>query len=207
MREIDELLIQVLPHAPSCPEPVAIRYLREAAIEIARKARNWAETDTISVAAPDYECLVPFEDAIVLSIEKAWFDGQALEPIDVKALDDLAGDWQAPGAATGTPRYLTQLRPDTVSVVPRATGTLRMRCVLAPSHTATTLPDFMIDQHGVEIGKGALGRILTHPNAEWANPQLGGLYLGEFQAILSRLHHKALKGQQNAPLRTKASFL
>lgn len=206
MRDIDELLVDVLPKAPSCPEPIAVQYLREAAIELATKARNWKETDTVSFAAPDYEQLVPFQDARILAIEAAWFEGQKLQPIDTSALDDLLPNWQDAEAAGGTPRYLTQLRPDTLSVAPRAIGVLKLRCILVPSAKATSLPDFMIDHHGIDIGKGALGRILTHPQAEWANPQLGGLYLGEFQAILARAHHKALKGQQNAPLRTKASL-
>lgn len=206
MREIDELLTEVLPLAPSCPEPIAIRYLREAAIEFATQARNWKATDTLAVAAPDYECLIPFEDARVLAIEEARFEGHRLQPIDTQALDELLPGWQAPDAAAGTPHYITQVRPGTITLAPRRAGPLWMRVVLVPSNRATTLPDFLLDEHGIEIGKGAIARVLTHPNGEWANPQLGGLYLAEFQAILARAHRKALKGQANAPLRTKASF-
>lgn len=206
MREIDELLTEVLPLAPSCPEPIAIRYLREAAIELASKARHWKQADTLTMLAPDFECLVPFEDARVLSIEEARFEGQRLDPIDSQELDRALPGWQGPEPLAGTPRYITQIHPGTITLAPRMAGNVWLRCVLVPSNHAMTLPDFLVENHGIEIGKGALARVLTHPNGEWSNPQLGGLYLAEFQAILARAHRKALKGQANAPLRTKASF-
>jgi hypothetical protein len=207
MREIDDLLPQVMPHAPSCPEPLAIRYLREAAIELATKAKCWKERDSFPASAPDYEVLIPYEDARVLEIENARFNGIKLEPIDATELDDKLPNWDDPTAEEATPRYVTQLQPGTIRLAPRMAGTLSLRLILVPSLKATQLPDFMIDEHGIEIGKGALGRMLLHPKGDWTNPQLGAMHLAEFQTILARAHRKALKGQQNAPIRTKASFV
>ncbi|SFV31356.1 hypothetical protein SAMN05216456_1315 [Devosia crocina] len=207
MRPLEDLLPRVLSMAPSCPSPIAEGYILEAAIELAGKALFWRETDSFDISAPDYEVLTPFPDATIVKIEDARFDGRKLEPIDPQRLDDELPGWQSADAPEGAPQFITQLRPGTVSVAPRTRGKLTLRCVLVPSIDARTLPDFMVTDHGIDIGKGAIARVLMHPKGEWANPQVGGLYLAEFQSILVRSHRKALKGQQNAPLRTKPSFL
>lgn len=206
MRDIDELLPQVLPYAPRCPEPTAIRFLREAAREVCKVSLLWRESDSFPVAAPDCEGVCTISDAAIERIESAFLDDRQLDPVTLPYLDSIEPGWRNAEDA-GTPAdFITQLGPNTVTIYPRATGTLKIGLVLVPSMTALMLPDFLLDQYGIEIGKGAAGRVLALPNPdnpEMVNPSLASALLGEFSAFLDRLRTGASRGQQHARRRTR----
>lgn len=210
MRDIDELLPQVLPYAPRVPEPTAIRFIRECAIEICTVGKQWRVTDSFPVMDPESEGLCTEPDAAIISIEAASLDGQKLKPATIAWLDANVDAWEsATVEEAGTAKYITQLTPNTVTVTPKATGMLSARFVLKPSLTATTLPDFLIDEHGIIIGKGAAGRILTMPrqdNPEEVVPQVGVGLLNEFNRFLDTLRTSASKGQQGAVRRSRATW-
>lgn len=205
VHDIDELLPEVLTYAPKCPEPLAFRFIREAAVEVCTRGKVWRESDEIEVDEPEGEILCTLPDASIIEIEWAALDSQELTPKTLAWLDCNVRGWQT-STETAPPRYITQLELNTVMIVPRATGTLKLRLVLKPSRTALTLPSTLIEHYGTDIGKGAAGRILTTPNAEWANPQLGAALVAEFQSRLDSLAVTAAKGQQGAPLRTKGRY-
>ncbi|MEG3807310.1 hypothetical protein DBT53_005940 [Aerococcus mictus] len=102
---------------------------------------------------------------------------------------------------------MTQSAPNTVTLFPKASGSLSLRLILLPSQDATTLPDFLVDQYAREIGWGAAGEILTTPNAEFANPQLGLDFRSRFEDRLNSLQVRAAKGQHGAPLRTRGRYM
>ena len=201
MRDIDDLLPQVMTFAKSVPEPVALRFIRQ----FCRRTRLWRASDQFQIAASDSEALCAIPDARVYEVHKAWLDDRPLEPRTIAWLDDNVFDWMDIEEA-GSGLYVTQTEPNTIRVVPRASGLLRLRLILEPSRDALTLPDFLIDDHGELIGKGAAGRIMLLPEPEYANPQLGAAYVQEFESKLGGEHIKATKGQQGARLRTKGSF-
>lgn len=203
--DIDEFLPDVKTYARACPDPVARRFIREAARELCQRGRVWRERDQFQVTAPDCEGICSFEDASIDRIEWAMLDETELDPKTPAWLDDWQSDW-ATTTEVGTARFITQFAPNRVTIVPKQTGLLQVRYALLPSRTAMTLPDFLLEQYGTEIGKGAAGRILVLPNTEYTNPQLGSAYVAEFKSLLDTLSIKAAKGQQNAPLRTKGQY-
>ncbi|GLQ09250.1 hypothetical protein GCM10007913_11820 [Devosia yakushimensis] len=207
MRDLDELLPKVMPLAPSCPEPVALRYLRNAAREFCATTKLWREWDTVVLTAPEFQALPTIPDARIIEIEEGRIDGgPKIEPRTVLWLDDHYPGW-ADETEAGPARFITQIQPNTISVYPRQAGTLKARLVLQPSDTALEIPDFLIEDHGEALGRGAAGRILLLPSTEYTNPQLGAAYVAEWQGILDRWQTKARKGQQGARLRTKGSYL
>lgn len=204
MRDIDDLLPQVLVYAPNCSDVLARRYIREAAREFCSKADIWTERDTVTIVDPEGECLCTVSDAEILKIKSAKLDGIELTPQSADWLDDNVTDWDT---AIGQARYITQIKPGAVLVAPRATGKLTMRVVLRPSIRALQLPDFLVDTYATEIGKGAAGRVLMHATDDGgANPALASALLGEFSSYLDSLPMKVARGQQGARPRTKGSF-
>lgn len=203
--DIDEFLPDVKTFARACPDPLARRFIREAARELCQRGRVWKERDEFDVTASNCEGVCSFEDASIDTIEWAMLDETELEPKTPAWLDDWQADW-ATTDEVGTARFITQLTPNSVAIVPKAAGRLQVRYALIPSRTAMTMPDFLLEQYGTEIAKGAAGRILVLPNTEYTNPQLGSAYVSEFKALLDSLSIKAAKGQQNAPLRTKGQY-
>lgn len=203
--DIDEFLPEVKTYARDCPDPVARRFIREAARELCKRGRVWRERDGFKVRTPECTALCSFEDASIDKIEWAMLDDTELTPQTPAWLDRWQPDWSTTNEI-GSPRFITQLSPNTLTVVPKASGQLKVRLVLLPSRTAMTLPEFLLEQYGTEIGKGAAGRILVLPGTEYTNPQLGSAYVAEFKSLLDKISVQAAKGQQNAPLRTKGYY-
>ncbi|MBD9539921.1 hypothetical protein IB276_10690 [Ensifer sp. ENS04] len=202
--DIDDFLPQVLLYAPNCADQVAYRFLRETAREFCQRTNCWRESDEVTITAPDCEGVSTASDAEIHLIQRAELDGVPLEPRTVAWLDANEPGWETSTDITQA-RYITQLQPNTVTVFPRAEGKLTMRVVLKPSLSALTLPGFLLDQWGTEIGKGAAGRVLLLPDSP--NPNLGVGLLQEFKDCLGAEAIRTAKGQQGARLRTKGSYL
>jgi hypothetical protein len=207
MIDIDDFLPQVLLYAPNCNDLVAHRFIRESAREWCERTKCWRENDEISIVAPECEGVTTFGDAEIVEIQRARMDDYFLEAKTIAWLDDHKPGWDM-DEDVAQPAYVTQIRPDTVSIYPRATGTLKVRFILKPSIRATTLPDFLLSQWGTEIGKGAAGKLLKVGSGDVAaNPAFAVDLLNEFETALNRQDIKVAKGQQGAPLRTKGRYL
>lgn len=204
MVDIDDFLPDLLRYAPDTSDLVAYRVIRSAARELCERLRLWRESDQFAIVAPRMEGISTFRDADIVSIEAAFLDGQKLEPKTVAWLDDNHPDWSLETTPQSQARYVTQLAPNTVTVYPGSPGDMKIRMILRPSRDALALPDFLLNDYQDEVGRGAAARVLTEPNSQ--NPQLGLDHRQWFAARLDELAIKAAKGQQGAPLRTKARY-
>ena len=185
MRDIDEFLPEMRTHCPMVPDPLAHRFIRSAAREFCKSTRIWREMDTITVTTPAAEGIVTISDAEIYEIERADFGDQKLEPITVHTLDMDRPMWRnevLDDDALGSPIYITQLYPDTITVVPKKTGTITAYFILIPSRSAFQLPEILLSQHAETIGKGAAAMALKTPGQEYTNPQLSIALMAEFNA-------------------------
>jgi hypothetical protein len=206
MVPIDDLLPEVLTHVPNCSDPVAFKYLREAAQDVCRQGMMWRENDAFPVADPDAEGVITNQDASIVRIARAKLGDVELEPVTVEWLDANQPGWTEATIDANPARYVTQLTPNTVAVAPRATGTLQIRLVLQPSRTAENVPDWLVEQYGILIGKGAAGKIMMLPDEAVADPARGAELGNEFMRKLDGIALKAQRGQQGARLRTRGRF-
>lgn len=204
MKDIDTLLPRVLRYAPACPEVLALSHLRDAGKAFCQRTKLWRMADAFTIPDTGEDILCAPQGSYILEIVAARLDGNKLEPVTASYLDAHQFGWRDDTESSGA-RWITQTEPDSVRVVPVQGGTLKFELVLAPSDDADQLPDFMVDQYAQAIANGAIGEILSTPS-DFANPQLGGAFVQRFEADLGRLSVSARKGQQNAPLRTRASF-
>lgn len=204
MRDIDDFLTEVLIYAPNCNEPLAHRMIREASRELCHNARLWRDSDSIQISKPGYSGICTIQDADIVEIEQAKFNGQNLTPVTKRWLDGFKCDW-VNDVQEGSSSYVTQLNPNTVTVYPFASGQLDLGLILQPSLTAQTLPDWLLDLHRSVIGQGAAGKALMVPG-ENANPQLGAALYSAFGSKIASIKTEFTKGQQGARLRTRGDY-
>lgn len=202
--DIDEFFPQVKTHAPSAPEPLIARYVREAAQELCHNARLWRQSERFALTAPECQGVLTDPDQSIVAIDNARLDDVALEPVTIAWLDDRHPGWDQRDDVAAA-RYITQIGPDRITVFPRQEGQLSVRLILKPSRTAETLPEFLLEHHDAAIAKGAAGRVLATPG-EWANPELAGAMLSEFERLKGSAKIAAAKGQQGGRLRTRGSY-
>jgi len=210
--DIDEALPEVMTYAPHVPEPLAIRYIREAAQHFCAETRLWREWEEFDITGDkEGDGISAIQDSKILEVEEAWLvtdDGEIdLDPVTPLQLDRNMPRWNVDYDTMGGPAcYVTQIQPNQVIVVPKASGILKARLVLAPSRKALTLPDFLIEDHAALIAKGAAANILLLPDAEFANPARGGDLRAEYASETGRMKSKAAKTQLKAKQRVRSSF-
>lgn len=212
MRDIDDFLPEVLIYAPNCAEPLALKFIREAARDLCHNARLWRDVSTVTLMAPDYEGINSSTDAEIVEIERAEMlddnggGSRQLVPVTMAWLNDNQPGWADDlESARGGGSYVFQINPNTVSVYPRQEGTLRLKLVLQPSLDAAVLPDWLYSLHRTVIGRGAAAKALITPS-EWANPQLGGVMHDAFTSNVASVRTEFTKGQQGARLRTRSNW-
>jgi hypothetical protein len=214
---LSKLLPLVIPYAPGCSEFYAEQQLRLASSEFCERTRMWREITTLSITGQD-EPLSTHAYANIHEIESAeWEDGTPLEPVRFAAL--MADDLDE--TVTGQPAYITQGSANTVSVVPFATGDVRLTLILKPQSGpefgvdgATTkqaiqnvIPEFMFQQYGDHIASGALARVLMTPKTEFYDPNRAGLYAQKFESACTSNFNEHIRGQQRAQVRARSSWI
>lgn len=214
---LSAFLPYVLPYVATCPDPVAEFQLRMAAIEFCERTRCWRHIISVAVAANNQTIAAPTYSTIH-EIEEATFNGKPLNPTQYTATDpnELTGL-----TATGDPVNITQIESGVVALYPFKTGTLRLSAFLKPMHGSAfglnpldplsdaynVVPEFLLRQHAETIARGALARIYGLPNEQFSNPNNALFYAKMFDEACGRNFASNLKGQQRAPIRTKAQWM
>ena len=215
---LSDFLPYVLPHVPGCPEPVAEFQLRLAAIEFCERTRCWRHTVQVEVSQNNRTASAPAFSTIH-EFEAATFNGSPLIPTSWTESEptELTGQ----DAPTGMPKFITQISPGLVSIMPLRAGTLRLSLFLKPSNgnafgidpadpfrdANNVVPAFMLAQHADALAQGALSRLHELPNEAFTNPQKADLCRMRFNRACDTAHAASLKGQQRAPLRTKTHWM
>lgn len=201
MIELEELLPDVMVHCPAAPEPLAIRFLREAAMELCEASLSWRISDTLRVTTPECEAVLTTQDAQIIRIEAAILDDRPLDPVTVSWLDSRDPGWERRYTDnSAAARYVVQTAWNTITVVPRQTGDLAVRLTLKPSKDALTLPRAIVDRWHDALAGAAAAKCLLTNNAEIANPQLGAALWSQWAKQIDDIRVK----EQMTQLRTKA---
>lgn len=201
-----DFLPHVRPYVTAAPETIIISHIRMAIAEFCEATRWWRHV----VLMEDLEPAASIEPTLpsnteMFEIERAWFN-------DVELTQEQFKNFSALDLAIeGSPFWITQENPDTVILVPRGTGTLRMSVFLKPSislllSAGPTYPDVLVNQHARTISYGAIGHIKALPGESWSDMQGAGAYLSLFQSGKDREAWKGARGQQRAQNRARPSF-
>ncbi len=205
MKDIEELLPRVAEVAAGCPDPTAIRHLRDAAIEFCRRTRIWRSTESWALTTDDYEIVVVDQEASIYEITRASLDDIYLEPKTIDWLDREDPSWRDD---EGAPKWFTQSMPNTVRVTPHPAdgGTLTLEMILIPSIDTERIPDELVDTYSRTIADGALARILMLPSG-FQDLNLALAHGAKFDLEIGRWADRVPKGQQKARRAVKARFV
>jgi hypothetical protein len=203
MIELEDFLPRILPYAPGCPEPTAFANIIKAAQSFCERTRLWRGSSVLAVTPDSLNLVTVPAGAELFEIESARFNDCDLEPISLHDLDARHPTWRQMSA--GDARWITQVEPGSVLLVPPCTGTLELSTLLRPSDEAEQLPD-LFNQYTQAIADGALGDILMLPAQSYTNPQSAQFYAMRFDNRLDSLLNRTIQGQQRAPIRSRAQF-
>ena len=210
MIEIDAVLRDMAPYAPGAPEPVMLHHARTAAIEFLRRVQIWRDSDTFDIEPGDHGIICAPDYAQVHRFTSVTFNGQPLEPVSYAAFNELvrpqSSDPSEPYIES-IPRWYTQAAPNTIKVGPEGRGTLTVKTVLIPTEEADVLPSFVMEQYRRDIAAGGLATLLMLPGQPFTNPELANINAARFNQRMTELFSLSLKGQQRAPVRTRARYL
>lgn len=217
MTDVTDFLPKVMLSAPGVAEPVAADAIIEAAREFCERTRLWreefdcaADTNPIDIvpydATPNANEITLLEDSEVFEFDETWCDDVLLTQKDTAWLDDNVTLWRTT-TDTGTPAYITQLKTNTMMLVPGfETATVKAFLFLRPILGAVTLPDFLYSQYRDAIAAGALAKLLVIPGQPFTNPDLAAYYQGKFGSKLDDLSSRKTRGQQRARIRLQPSY-
>lgn len=241
LKRTAELLPLVMPYAKACPEFIAEQAIRFAAIDFAERSRAWRHLVEVEIGSEPFQSILmgavsgevfdllftingndyqattaPYPlggqftgipVAAIHEFEFAEFNGEKLDPVQFTTMSS---------AGEGQPRYITQVSPGTVALIPFQPGTLRMSMFLKPVAASeygtraddpmfdrfNVIPDFFVSMHGHALAAGALARLLSIPDEPWTDEQKALLYRTEFDMKLNASFRWNMRGQQRAPIRT-----
>lgn len=163
MALISSLFPSIAPYVPGCPDPMLEQEIRSAAQEYFRRTSAWIEwlgELTTLAEVREYDVLLPTASE-VHRIERATLD---TNPIEIKV-------WRTVSPnpilnVTGTSGLMSI---DRVSVLlskdPAEGQALSVQAVLAPTDTATNIPDALWSRHKSNIAEGAKYRLMRMPGA------------------------------------------
>lgn len=194
---LNDFLPLILPRAKGCPDILATFNTRMAVIELCQKALIWREyQDPITTAAltTAYEFEVPNGQQVfkLLSLTLGGTEVSVVDPNTGKAMDAL-GETRpyAYGAFSGF-----ELRPAQEAGLQIITYS-----VVAPTFTATTIPDSM-SRYMEAIANGALSRILMTNSKEYGDMPGAAVAKALWDDAIADAKNDALTGFSRSAVRT-----
>jgi hypothetical protein len=182
MSDFKDLLGSVLPEVKGCPKSVAIREIRNSAIELCKYAPIWIdqivdiETD-IDDAQVELDSLVP-DGAVIHKIISLTCDGRELTPEVLSTFHRFDSRYTAPSR----PMVYVSPVPNLVMVspVPDDVYELRAAVSLTPTAIAGSISDDIFNVWGGAMVNGALHRLMRFDSTPWGNAQMSSFYGGLF---------------------------
>lgn len=203
MKDIELMLPSVLTKAPTCPEPTAIASIRQAAIEFCVATRAWRAYDEFEATKDNCSFVCAPTNGEVYEFESVLFNGKQLEHISISELEKIMPRWRE---RENSPHYYTQEAFDTITIVPKDDGHVKIHMFARPSEEAEQLPDFLLDKYRHILADGALSHILMIPGQPFFSAEMASYYAVKFQRALDRHFNLNVRGQQRAPTRTTPQY-
>lgn len=197
--QFDALIGSVLIHAPGASDPLAVDALRMAAIQLCEKTSAWHESFTQNVRTQDIELDVPSQSRAV-GIERVYINGSLISPITAGQADLFA----QPGVPDGY--YRTEDNVLRLVPAPSDAVSLSVDVILAPTYTATSIPDDLANRCRKALIYGALAQLLIVPGQAWTNPTLAVAYQQMHEQETSHISVQDSRSRVRSALRVRSSY-
>lgn len=200
MAFFDELLPDIAHYVPNCPEMIAVRELRRAAITFFNEVPVYTHTVSIPISEGKNRYVVPTPlDTSLSQLMSVSLEGKKLNAIVPNSLESM-------GKTTGkTDSFYEQNNVLTLMPTPQQSGVLTIRAAVKPSRDANELDDVQMDRWVNAIVNQAVYRLASMPERTWSNPSMaqGALAMYESEKFKA---HKSINGKQNKTTQARFSW-
>lgn len=205
MIDIMEIVDEIIPFAPACPEPLIEDAIRAVAEEICRQTKGWVFEDQFKVSQEQDFIAAPY-GSFIIKIDRLIIDGKALEATTERQLDLIRPEWRS---EAGWPRQFFQRTPGEIRIVPAPDRSFDVSLALrlSTAHDAEVLPDLFKVRWRAALRDGVIARILSLPGKTWSSPDFAAIHNARFVQAVSAARDDVQRGQQSARIRTRASFI
>jgi len=167
---------EVRSRIPGCPSSVIQREILNVLRDLCERTNIWKEDlDSIDVVADtaEYSLTAPSGADFVKNnpVNVAYYNDVPIRPTTRKVLDATGTAWQ--NNSGSSPNRFFLIYPSTVRLYPMPSEALDegldIYAVLKPSLDATTVEDFLYDDHRDAVIAGTLARIFNQNGQPWFN--------------------------------------
>lgn len=176
----------VLLEAPSCPESVALKAVRDICIDFCDHTNFWQhELDPITAVekVAEYEIYDIPVGTVLASIVSMTFKGLPVYPRTREILDETIPNWR--DRYSTQPGYFMVPQLGYFTLVPYPSMTLvdaiNVRVALKPSRAAVKVYDRIYEDYLDDIANGALGRLFAMKSKPWADLELADHYTSMYE--------------------------
>lgn len=198
----------VLPEVPGCEAELALQHIRRAAKDFYTRTRikkvDLTGFSTVAGTATYALAGVP-AGHVVSEMLRVARDGLPITPMNGEDRDSVYPGWEG---KTDVPDYFYLLDSEnlTLFATPDSAYAITLQASVAPSNAATTVDDWVFEQHQHTLTAGALASLLAIPKKPWTDPATAGYYAGLYRSAVPDALRKVSQGRARAALRTRAAF-
>lgn len=194
--------------APMCPQPLMLNAMQRAAQDFFTRSRAWhVQLDDLYVTPKlrDIDVEHP-TGARIVSMLNAEFGGNPLTVKTSRQLDDLVPEWKS--TAVGDPKYITQLSTELIRLAPHpeTKGRLSIEAALAPTLTATSIPDELAAEYQTALEHGTSAILLAVPKKDWTDGNLAMYHSAQFEKAITDAFTRQSLGFVGARLRSRLEY-
>jgi len=181
---LDSFVPEVLAYARNCPDMTITSHVRSAIIELCEQAEVYQLLlDEFGTVAGQYEYDIDAPSGTVLHrMISVLYKGYQLEPINQELADQRFPDWRSD---TGTPQAFVKQSNSLMWIFPvpgtAEVSALRVRAILKPSRTTTSMDTEVANNYWDTIVSGTLARVLRMPSRDWTDLKTASIYYAMFQ--------------------------
>lgn len=201
MKDIALIAPYVRPDAPTCPMPLMVQRIRLAAVEFCRRTSVLMPTLNLLTVAEQATYEVGLAQHEVLKLTSVSIDGS---DVNIPARAELQ-DKQSSGDTS----QFAWIDGDTLHLNNAPTmddQKLVVVLVRIPTLDCAQIDDRLVDQHGEDIGFGALARLHGMPEKDWTNPAAEMRNEGKFNARCAKVANRQARANSSGRTRTKAHW-
>lgn len=190
----------VADQAPLAPVGVVNSHAKRAVKRFLEETGIWREmlAAVDVVAGVSQYTLTPPTDAQITGVVMVRCKGTTLSVL-------AGGEWPYGSTAQGQPQVWKFEPTDTLRIFPIPTeamaGGLEVVARCVPSTTATTFPDWLMDEWSEVLAYGALSTVLMGKGQPWKDSQLAIHYKAEFKRGIASARIKDMKSGARTGLR------
>lgn len=210
MAALTAFLDEIWPQMGDAPDPTLTAAVRWAVRRFCFRASAYrvdlADLALTLNSAGPYDVALP-ADAVLIDYLRAKQNGIPVAIVRKQDMDDLNYDWESQTGGQVQAVYPVSTTQIYVWPIPTdITYPVKIRAALSLAETATTCPDFILNEWKETIVAGAIGRLRTQTDQPWTDKKDGADRLAEFWNGVENAMLQVERGYSSTPRFAKVPF-